>query len=86
MAEKDEVQCLVDQFLGGLAKKYELSAEKVIQELCKLAFADMADYINIDGAGDAYVDLSGLTRDQAAALLETRTENRSRRHSRQSAK
>jgi hypothetical protein len=42
----------------------------------------MADYINIDSAGAAYVDLSELTRDQAAALLEIRTESRSRRYSR----
>jgi phage terminase small subunit len=75
------IQNLVEDFLCGIAQKHELSASRVVEELCKIAFANMLDYIKIDGAGDACVDLSGLTRDQAAAVLEIRTESRSRRHS-----
>jgi len=76
------IQKLVEEFLCGIAQKHELSASKVVEELCKIAFANIADDIQIDGAGDACVNLSGLTRDQAAALLEIRTESRSRRRSR----
>jgi Terminase small subunit len=43
-----DVQDHVEQFLGRVAQKYELSAEKVIQELSKLAFANMADYVEIN--------------------------------------
>ncbi len=70
-----EVQDLVEQFVGRMARKYELSAEKVIQELCKLAFANMLDYVKINKEGDTCVSLSEITRDQAAAILEIKTEN-----------
>ena len=73
--KKTEVQQLVEQFLGGLAKKYELSAEKVIQELCKLAFANMLDYFKINKKGVAFLSLSEITRDQAAAIREITLES-----------
>jgi phage terminase small subunit len=73
--KKTEVQELVDQFLGRLARQYELSAERVIQELCKLAFANMLDYVRINREGVAFLSLSEITRDQAAAIHEISLEN-----------
>jgi phage terminase small subunit len=70
-----EVQDLVEQFVGRMARKYELSAEKVIQELCKLAFANLADYVEINREGVAFLSLSEITRDQAAAIHEITLEN-----------
>lgn len=70
-----DVQNHVEQFLGRVAQKYELSAEKVIQELCKLAFANMADYVEINREGVAFLSLSEITRDQAAAIHEVTLEN-----------
>jgi phage terminase small subunit len=73
-----DVQDHVEQFLGRVAQKYELSAEKVIRELCKLAFANMADYVEINREGAAFLSLSEMTRDQAAATHEITLENRDR--------
>lgn len=73
--KKTEVQELVDQFLGRLARQYELSAERVIQELCKLVFANMLDYVRINREGVAFLSLSEITRDQAAAIHEISLEN-----------
>jgi phage terminase small subunit len=70
-----EVQNLVDQFLGRLVKKYELSAEKVVEDLCQLAFANMLDYVRTDREGSPCLSLSEITRDQAAAIEEIRSEN-----------
>jgi phage terminase small subunit len=70
-----DVQDRVEQFLGRVAQKYELSAEKVIQELSKLAFANMADYVEINQEGIAFLSLSEITRDQAAAIQEIEIEN-----------
>jgi phage terminase small subunit len=50
--------------------KLEITAEKVLQELALLGFANMMDYMQITGDGEAYVDLSKITREQAAAIQE----------------
>ncbi|MHB9105771.1 MAG: terminase small subunit [Armatimonadota bacterium] len=57
-----------------LSKKVEITAENVLRELALMAFSNMQDYITIkDGA--AYVDLSRMTREQAAAIQEVNTEH-----------
>jgi phage terminase small subunit len=62
-----DVQDHVEQFLGRIAQKYELSAEKVIQELCKhpgLASAREAD------RSDALAARIASLRDVGAVLFE----------------
>lgn len=57
-----------------LAEKLELSAERVLTELMLMGFANMLDYITPQADGTAIVDLSKLTRDQAAAISEVRVD------------
>lgn len=66
---KGNVKAEIDRILAERAKKLDISAEKVLGELSKLAFSNMLDYIKIQD-GDAYVDLSAMTREQAAAMQE----------------
>lgn len=56
------------------SKRTEIDADSVLKELAKIGFANMEDYIQVVD-GDAYVDLSGLTRDQAAAISEVTVED-----------
>jgi phage terminase small subunit len=42
----------------------------VVAEFKALAFANIMDFMRIGEYGDSYVDMSLLTRDQAAALQE----------------
>lgn len=56
-----------------LAEKHGVTAERVIRELALIGFANMSDYISINDGG-AYVDLSKLTREQAAAIGEITSE------------
>ncbi len=55
--------------------RVEIEADAVIRELAKIGFANMLDYITIGKDGDAYVDLSKLTREQAAAIGEITVED-----------
>src|ERR1700730_3616018 len=50
-------------------KGLDLSADKVLEELARLGFSNMLDYITIQN-GAAVVDFSRVTRGQAAAIQE----------------
>ena len=47
-----------------------ITAEQVLRELALIGFANMLDFVTITPDGEARVDLSRLTRDQAAAISE----------------
>ena len=59
-----EVKKLVD----ARSVKTEIKADDVLNEIKKMAFANMLDYMTPDNEGGAFIDLSKLTRDQAAAI------------------
>lgn len=50
--------------------RLEITAERVLRELALLGFSNMMDYMRINAEGFADIDLSTLTRDQAAAIQE----------------
>ena len=53
--------------MDARAARVELSADRVLRELMLMGFANMLDYLTPHEDGTASVDLSKLTRDQAAA-------------------
>ena len=56
------------------------TAREVLEQLTKISFANIQDYVRIGSDGDPVLDFENLTRDQAAALqevtVETYTEGR----------
>jgi len=70
MASHPEVQARVQEITGKAAEKAGVTVERILAELAKLGFSNMLDYVAINDAGDPQVDLSKLTRDQAAAMAE----------------
>ncbi len=64
------VQALLAKLTKKHADKLDLSTEKVLSELSSMGFSNMLDYIKTTEEGSAYVDLSNLTREQAAAIPE----------------
>ena len=52
------------------SERTQITADKVLKELALLGFANMEDYIRVTGEGDPFIDLSDLTREQAAAISE----------------
>ena len=71
----DSIQDRIAYLKQERAKRLAVTADEVVAELAKLAMSNMADYIQTTPEGDAYVDLSNLTRDQAAALSEITVED-----------
>ncbi len=57
------------------AERTEITADHVLEELAKIGFSNMTDYIRTTEEGDAFVDLSELTCEQAAAISEVVVED-----------
>lgn len=68
-----KVQAAINKRVGKQFEKLDITADRVLNEIALLGFANMQDYIGTSGR-EAYVDLSTLTRDQAAAIQEITSE------------
>jgi phage terminase small subunit len=71
---KVSVQAILAELRKRETEKLDLNAEKVLRELALMGFSNMLDYMQVQSDGTAYVDLSRVTRDQAAAIQELVTE------------
>jgi len=56
-------------------QKLAITKERVLEELAKIGFANMLDYVTIGPDGDPFVDLSRLSHEQAAAVAEITVED-----------
>jgi phage terminase small subunit len=70
LLKNPKVCAIIQKFRAREDTKIIISRERILNELAKMGFANMADYLRIDEEGRASVDLSMLTRDQAAAIQE----------------
>lgn len=75
MIANDSIRQRVAEIQGKGAERAEITVERVINELAKIGFSNMLDYLRVTGEGDAFVDLSNLTREQAAAISEVTIED-----------
>ncbi len=64
-----KVKAILARLMKKQADKQEISAEKVLAELSKMGFSNLLDYMSVE-SGEAYLDLSKMTREQAAAMQE----------------
>lgn len=68
---KSNVKALIAKLQEKIIAKLDISAERVLEELGKLAFSNPLDYMRVDDAtGLATIDLRTITREQAAAITE----------------
>lgn len=72
---KPDIAAAVSDGRKRLSEATAVTAERVIGELAKIGFANMADYMRATPDGDPYLDFGQLTRDQAAALAEVTVED-----------
>jgi phage terminase small subunit len=69
------VQAAIQEARAKRSKRTEITQDAVIEELAKIGFANMADYMKVGRDGDPVLNWSELTRDQAAALSEVSVED-----------
>lgn len=74
LLENPKVKVLIDTQKEALFDKCDVTAERVVKELALLGFSNMSDYIQVQKDGSACLDLSTLTREQAAAITHFDTE------------
>lgn len=60
----------ITELQQAVARRHDVTVDRIVRELALLGFANMLDYVRTTDQGDAYVDLSDLTREQAAAISE----------------
>ena len=73
--ENPKITARMKELWAGIERRTEITVDRVLNELALLGFANMADYIRIGADGDPFIDLSDLTREQAAAISETMVED-----------
>ena len=64
----------IERLRARRAGRLEITADRVLRELALLGFSNMQDYIGTTEDGSAFVDLSELDRDRAAAIQEITVE------------
>ncbi len=69
------VQSELSKKQSKIADRFEITQERIVDELAKIGFANMLDYMRAGPDGDPHLDFSQLTRDQAAALSEVTVED-----------
>lgn len=73
----EQVAARVTEIMGGIAERVEIDAARVLTELGYLGTSNMLDYVSVSADGSsASLDLTKLTRSQAAAITEITTETR----------
>lgn len=70
----------VSEILTSAANKVEITQARIMDELGKIGFSNMLDYIKPAADGAAYVDLSALDRDKAAAIQEVTVDSYTERN------
>lgn len=76
LAYKKEIQERIKEIKLNAAFLVEISVSRVLAELGKLGFSNMADFVTIGQDGLPFVDFTHLTRDQKAAIQEITVETR----------
>lgn len=70
LARRPEVARRYDELARIAARDAEVSAASIMRELAAIAFANITDFVTVDAGGHVQADLTNVSREQAAALVE----------------
>jgi phage terminase small subunit len=73
--KKPEFSARIAELAEAAADGAVMTARQVLEELTKIARANMLDYMRVGPQGDPVLNFADLTRDQAAALGEVMVED-----------
>jgi len=71
---RDTIATEIERRMRAMTKKSKVTAEMVIEEVRKVAFANLGDLITVQEDGSALIEFSTLTADQRASISEFQTE------------
>lgn len=74
LARNGKVAARVEELQAAGAERAEIDIARVLTELAKIGFSNMLDYVQIVD-GSPLVDLSRVTREQAAAIAQVVVED-----------
>ncbi len=68
LLKNGKVRVRVEELKKTALRRHEVTAERVIEELARVGFANMMDYMTPQEDGTCVLDFSALDRDAAAAI------------------
>jgi phage terminase small subunit len=68
LVSRPRVKAAIESAMAARAAALDITAERVLYEIALMGFANLMDYFTPQADGTAHVDLSGLTREQAAGI------------------
>ena len=68
VGKRPRVKAAVEAAMAARAAALDITAERVLYEISLMGFANLMDYFTPQADGTAHVDLSRLTREQAAGI------------------
>ena len=68
--QRPRVLAAVEAAMAERERDLQIDAAEVLREIARLGFANLLDYVRPNEDGTVELDLSGLTRDRAAAIAE----------------
>lgn len=72
---KPHIATEIQEAMHERAERTNITADRVLRELAKLAFSNLLDFFRLTCEGEPAVDLSNVTPEQAAALTELTVED-----------
>jgi phage terminase small subunit len=74
LLENVKITARLGELRAATIQRHEITVDKIIRELALIGFSNMLDYVTPQSDGTVYIDLSKLTREQAAAIGEVTVE------------
>lgn len=74
--DKPDIAAAIEEAKAERIRRLEITSDNVLNELAKLGFANILDYVTLDDEGKPTIDLNAVTRDQAAAINEITVDTR----------